>query len=98
MSATARISVKEAAQALNLSPATVRQLIADGGWACIGAHAVKHEGSTQTVYVIPRKPFERLISGELPVTIALHTHKHVNPDAIGQAVLTAVTAAIDAAS
>ena len=93
MSATARISVKEAAQALNLSPATVRQLIADGGWACIGAHAVRHEGSMQTVYVIPRNPFERLIAGELPQVIEVHVHKHVDPEAIGHAVLTAVRAA-----
>ena len=91
MSAT--VSLKEAGKALGVGAETVAALVRAGHWACIGAGAVQLEGSTKWTYVIPRAGFQRLLAGDIPQVIEVHVHKHVDPEAIGHAVLTAVRAA-----
>ena len=89
------ISPREAAKALGIGEETVRAVIRAGGWKHIGAEAIQH-GSRWT-YVIPRAGFERMVRGDISVVVNLHQHRHIDADAIGKAVLTAVSAAVDAA-
>lgn len=76
------IGVEEAAKAHHVSPETVYAIVRAGHWACIGACAVQHDGSTQWTYVIPRAGFARLLAGELPIVIGKQDERRETPPMI----------------